>query len=285
MIQYYLYRFGQFCVCLLPVQLAYKIASAISDLHYYFSARDRRAVKNNLRVIFPDQKNYTHSSREVFRNFGKYLVDFFRMPGLVDEKYIQNKIDIQNLRYLDDAIKKECGVILLTAHVGNWELGGFVLSKLGYPMIAVALPHKQRTVNNLFNSQRQSEGMTVVPNNVAIRECIKGLGENKIVALLGDRVFNGHGVTVDFFGKKTIIPKGPAAFALKTGASIVPSFLIRESDDRYVLCFETPIVPNLLNVDKNQELLRILNECTMVIQEKIRQCPEQWFMFRKFWVS
>jgi KDO2-lipid IV(A) lauroyltransferase len=149
----------------------------------------------------------------------------------------------------------------------------------------VALPHKQRTVNDLFNSQRQSEGMMVVPNNVAIRECIKGLASNKIVALLGDRVFNGHGATISFFGRTTIVPKGPAAFALKTGASIVPGFLIREPGDRYTLCFEPPIIPNLMHSDKDEEMLRILNQCTWVIQEKIKKYPEQWFMFRKFWIS
>lgn len=284
MIQYYLYKFGQFCVRRLPVQLAYHIASFVSDLHYCFSAKDRRAVKNNLKIIFPDRKNISYLAREVFRNFGKYLVDFFRMPGRLDESYIKRNIKIENMQHLTEALSRGRGVILFTAHLGNWELGGFVVSKMGFPLIAVALPHKERTVNNLFNEQRRREGMTVVPNNVGIRECIKGLEENKLIALLGDRDFNSNGEILDFFDKKAIIPKGPAVFSLKTGAPILPGFLIRQPGDTYLLRFEKPIVPTE-GKDKEIEIRNIMRQCVSIIEEKIRMYPEQWFMFQRFWIS
>jgi len=284
MIQYYLYKIGQFWVRRLPIKLAYRIASCVSVFQYYLSAKDRRAVKNNLEVIFPGRKDISYIARDVFRNFGKYLVDFFRMPGLVDEEYIRQNIKIDNLEYLQDVLKRNKGAILLTAHLGNWELGGFVLSRLGYPIIAVALPHKERTINDLFNEQRQSEGMIVVPNNVGIRECIKGLGENKLVALLGDRDFNANGEVLDFFKRKTVIPRGPAAFSVKTGAAIIPGFLVRLEDDTFHLRLEEPIIPSQEG-DKDKEIRHLMRQCISTIEENIRAYPSQWFMFQKFWIS
>ena len=243
MIQYYLYKFGQFFVERLPLALSYKLAIFLSDIHYYLSFRDRRNVKNNLRVILPFSDDIPHLSREVFRNFARYLVDFFYVPRRLNAEYIRDHVKITNLHYLPEALKMGKGGIILTAHIGNWELGGFIISHLGYPLIAVALPHKERSINNLFNSQRQSQGIKIVPNNVAIRECIKGLKENRMVALLGDRDFNSTGEMMDFLGKKARMPKGPAAFSLKTGAPIIPAFLTRDGKDRFNLVFEPPIFP------------------------------------------
>ncbi len=284
MIQYYLYKFGQFCVRQLPTELSYKIAIFISDVHYYFCSRDRRIVKNNLKIILSSDENLSYLARESFRNFGKYLVDFFKVQGSLTDEYVRNHVTIEHIEYLTDTLKEQKGAIIVTAHMGNWELGGCVLSKLGYPPIAVALPHKERSVNDLFNAQRAAEGMTIVPNSVAIRECIKGLRKNRIVALLADRDFNLNGEVVNFFGKKTIFPKGPAAFSLKTGAVIVPTFLIREQEDHFKLFFEKPI--SLFNDDGSRIALGdLIEKYAAAIESNIKKYPTQWFMFQKFWIE
>ncbi len=286
MIQYYLYKLGQFLVQHLPLRLSYQVAGFLSDIHYYLSARDRRYVKNNLRVILPApiaDDELARLSRQVFRDFAKYLIDFFYATGKIDKAYIEKNVTIKNLEYLPQVLKKGKGAIVLTAHVGNWELGGFIISRLGYPLIAVALPHKERSVNNLFNEQRQSQGLTIVPNNVAIRECIRGLRGNRLVALLGDRDFNATGEIMDFFGKKTRIPKGPAAFALKTGAAIIPAFLTREENDRFTLTIEPPIYPPENPTEQTEK--EILGQCVKIIEGAIRRNPTQWYMFQKFWVD
>lgn len=283
MIQYYAYLFGQFFVQRLPLALSYKLAGFVSDIHYYASVRDRRNVKNNLKVILPDSKEIPRLSREVFRNFAKYLVDFFYLSKKISPEYIRDHITIKNLHYLSDVLKNGKGAIILTAHVGNWELGGFVISHLGYPMIAVALPHKERSINNLFNSQRESHGMTIVPNNLAIRECIKGLRNNRSVALLGDRDFNAMGEVMDFFGKKTRIPKGAAAFSLKTGAGVIPAFLTRDHEDHFTLEFEKPIFSEE-NAGEDAAK-KMMEEYIKNIEGAIRRHPTQWYMFQRFWLE
>ena len=283
MLQYYFYKIGQFFVEHLPLSLSYKLAGFLTDIHYYLSVRDRRNVKNNLKVILPDSPDISRLSREVFRNFAKYLVDFFYLSRKITPEYIREHITLKNFDYLPEVLKNGKGCIILTAHVGNWELGGFVISRLGYPIIAVALPHKERSINNLFNSQRELQGMTIVSNNLAIRECIKGLRNNRLVALLGDRDFNAMGEVMEFFGKKTRIPKGAAAFSLKTGAAIVPAFLTRDQNDHFTLAFEKPIFPTQ---DTGEDAVKkIMQQYIKIVEDAVRQHPTQWYMFQRFWLE
>ena len=281
MFNYILYRIGQFIVLHLPLNLGYKIAIFISDLHYIFADKDRLNVKENLKVIFPEKsdREIRRIRIRVFRNFAKYLVDFFRFSK-IDLEYIKRNIKIENIHYFDEALSKRKGVIALSAHLGNWELGGVVIALLGYPLWAVALVHKHKAVNNFFNSQRESKGMKVIPLGKAVRQCLNLLKENKIVALAGDRDFTAKGCVLDFFGKPTFLPEGPAAFSLQTQAMIVPVFMLRNPDDSFTLKIEKPLSGN-----NNESRAELINRYKVILQEYICKYPDQWYMFRRFWIS
>lgn len=287
MFKFYIYKFGQFCVNRLPLQWSYTIASFMSDLQYYFSFRDRRAVRNNLRVILESDKDLEVHTRWVFRNFGKYLVEFFRMSRVIDKNFISQNVKIKNLEAVGKALEKGKGAIIVSGHLGNWELGAVVLSMMNFPVGAVALPHKERPVNDLFNKQRESRGVTVIPTSVAVRRSIETLKSNKIVGLVADRDFGPHGMILPFLGKKAIIPKGPAILSLKTGAPIVGCFLIREQGDHFTLILEDPVFPSQqYHGQIDDEILKeMIFKYLGKIEEKIRQFPSQWLMFRKFWVD
>jgi KDO2-lipid IV(A) lauroyltransferase len=285
MIYYLIYKIAEFIALHLPLKLAYKLAIFISDLHYLFARQDRANVTANLKVILPD-KNLSEIKSirlAVFRNFAKYLVDFFRF-SLLDKEYINKNICVLNTHYIDEALSKGNGVIALTAHIGNWELAGVSTALLGYPVGAVALPHRHKSVDNFFNYQRQRKGMFVIPVGRAARRCLELLRENKIIALAGDRVFNTAGVIVDFFGLPTRLPEGPAVFSLKSGAPIIPGIMIRNPDDTFKFVFEKPVefVPC---GDKHRDLIQLVSKYKVVIEDYIRRYPEQWFMFRRFWVE
>lgn len=281
MFNYLLYRIGQFIALHLPLNLSYQLAVFISDLHYIFACQDRKAVKENLKVIFPDKsKREIYSIRiRMFHNFAKYLVDFFRFPK-IDLDYIKRNVHLENIHYFDQALAQGKGVVVLTAHLGNWELGGAVTALLGYPFWVVALTHKHRRVNNFFTSQRESKKIKVIPLGRAVRQCLNALKENQMVALAGDRVFTGRGAVIDFFGKPTFLPEGPAAFSLKTGAPVVPAFMLRNNDDSFTLRIEKPIE---LNPGYTEKELLICYKA--IIEDYIRKYPGQWYMFRRFWIS
>ncbi len=284
MLNYLIYRLGQFVALALPLKLAYAFAVFVSDINYLFARADKAAVENNLKAIFPERniRSIHRIRRSMFRNFAKYLVDFFRF-SLLDAKYIKQNITIENKAYLDEALSKGRGVITLTAHIGNWELGGVVIALLGYPFSAVALPHKDKKVNDFFNHQRQSKGMKVIPLGKAVRQCMGILRKNEVLALVGDRDFTENGIIIDFFGKKAIFPEGAAAFAVKTGAVIIPGFMFRNPDDTFTLRFEKPLEIQPTQ-DKKTEIRDLIMHYKQIFEEYIRRYPDQWYMFRRFWI-
>ena len=268
--------------------MSYRFAIFVSDLHYFFSFRDRRAVRNNFRFILPEKSDVEWNVREVFRNFGRYLVEFFRMANEIDERFIQERVVAENLHYIDEALQKGKGAILLSGHIGNWELGGVLLSLLGYPSVAIALPHKERPVNNLFNKQREARGLIIVPPQSATRRCLSILSQNKIIAVVADRAFGPNGIVLDFLGKKSLFPKGPAIFSAKTGAPIIPVFLVRTGEGRFRIIVHKPIDPGVANGNGriDEEILEnIIKKYIKIVQQMILAYPDQWLMFRDYSVE
>ena len=274
----------------MPLKVAYAVAVFISDLHYLSSPADRNAVWENLKVIFPDKPDteLRRIRRRMFRNFAKYLVDFFRFSK-VDAEYVRKNIKIENIHYFDEALKRGKGVIVLTAHLGNWELGGVVVALSGYPFWVVALSHKNKKVNDFFISQRRSKGIQVIPLGSAARQCYNLLKENKMVALVGDRDFTEKGIKVDFFGRKTFLPLGPAYLSMKTQASIITGFMLRNPDDTFTLTINKPVEIDKIALnapqDKEESLLKIIDAYKVVLEDYIRKYPDQWYMFRRFWIE
>jgi lauroyl/myristoyl acyltransferase len=291
MFKYFLYKISLFLIYHLPSAASYKLAAFISDLQYFFSFRDRRAVRNNLKNIVSSDKDISYLTRDVFRNFGRYLIEFFQMREMVDEQFIKKNVRLEGVDHLKKVLSEGKGGIIVTAHIGNWELGGVLLSTLGYPMMAIALPHKERPVNDLFNDQRETKGVVIVPPDEAFRRCIKQLRSNKLVALVADRDFSENGIMMDFLGRRMLVPKGPAIFSLKTGAPVIPTFLIRNGDGTFTLSCSDPIYPPGGNrpedekIIKEETLKEMMCRYMPVIEEKIRSNPSQWLLFREFCVK
>lgn len=284
MFKYLLYILGRLILKFVPLESCYKIVVFFSDLQYRWSPRDRKAVTQNLQSILKTKDDVSDKTREVFRNFGRYLTEFFK-DNFITKEYIQKHVKVKNLERIDDTLKNGKGAIIVTAHIGNWELGGVILGELGYPSVAIALPHKERPVNDLFNSQRAKKGVTVVQPNVAVRRLIEALHKNKLVALVADRDFGHNGEILPFLGKNVLIPKGAAMFSLKTGAPIIPIFLIRKDENFFELNVEAPIYPSRIYKGEvaHEAVINLIKEYLKVIEDKIYQYPTQWLMFRRYW--
>jgi len=283
MLNYILYKIGQFIALHLPLKAGYRLAIFFSDLHYLTARRERQAVRENLKAIFPEkcEAEIRKIRIAVFRNFAKYLVDFFRFESL-DQEYINENIRLVNINYLDEGLSRGKGLITLTAHLGNWELGGVVIALLGYPFWAVALPHKHKKIDDFFNAQRERKGVKVMPLGRAAHSCITLLKDNNIVALVGDRDFSSSGIVADFFGRETHFPAGPAYFALKTGAVIVPGFMYRNPDDTFTLKFEKPIEP-VSSGNRDKDIQKMVASYKEIIGDYVRRFPDQWYMFMRYW--
>ncbi len=275
---YYLYIFAKTLCLILPRSFCYAIARFLAMLHYYFSKKDRTIVINNLTPIIEEENKRQECARKIFVNFAYYLVDFFRYRYL-NRNFINKYIKVSGIEHLEKALSQKKGVIANTAHIGNYELAGAVTSLLGFPFSAVALAHKDTRINNLFNKQRKLVGINIIAAGVATKKCFSLLKKGGFAAFLGDRDFLGTGVKVKMFSHDAVLPKGPAFFARKTGACIVPAFLVREKKKFYHLIFELPIETDKLKTDEE-----IVKKYAEILARYIKMYPEQWYLFQPYWV-
>jgi len=278
-----LYRIGIFIALNTPLRAGYKIAGFVSSLYAFFSRADRQALRDNLKQLFPDYEDsrIKDISSKIFINFGKYLVDFFRF-SLIDADYIKQYVKVEGRHHLDKVLEQKKGAILASAHIGNWELGGAVLAALGFSLSVVALTHKHDNVNKFFIEQREAKGVGVIPIGIAVRRCFKVLADNGAIALVSDRDYFDNGLQVEFFGKKAIIPKGPAIFSRRCLAPIVPVFMVRNPDDTFTLKILEPIMP-VHTKNEHDDMISVTEKVVKVIEGVVKKYPEQWFIFKRFW--
>jgi KDO2-lipid IV(A) lauroyltransferase len=180
---------------------------------------------------------------------------------------------------IEGELRSGKGVILLGAHVGNWEVGGAVFARRGFRLSAVALPHRNALINRFFVKRRKGKGMKVVSSEHATSELLAALRRNECIAILGDRSIMGRGISADFFGSPAMVPYGHVTLSLRTGAPIVPAFLIRQKGTKFKMCVEDPIRPGSGSGAFDDLLSRSLR----VIEKYVRQYPDQWFAFEPIW--
>lgn len=281
---YFLYRFGYFLANSLPLRAAYWLAERISDLQYYLAKKDREAVRQNLSIVLKkDIRECETTARKVFRNFGLYIVDFFRM-GHLDKRAVDRRVEVVGIENIDRVLRENKGVIIFTCHIGNWEMGGVVMAIMGYDISAVALNHTNKNINEFFIGQREKKGLKVIPVKSVMKRCVSALLRKGVLALVGDRDFTNSGVVVDFFGVPTSIPKGPAVLSLKTDSPIVPGFFVRDGRLNYKFIFDRPIEVKKMPGASDEEIVkRTLEKLVPVMEKYIQAYPEQWLLFRSFW--
>lgn len=285
MIRLIAYKILHFFANKLPLHISFAIADFVTDCKWFFSRIDKVSVAKNLKALMPEERNLQPHVREVFRNFGRYLVEFCWMKQHVNQKFVESNCSCQGLEHLDHALKQNKGAILLTAHIGNWEMGAAVLGVIGYPLTVIALTHPHSKVNDFFNEQRNYKGNNVVPMRHAARSCIKALQDNQLVALIADRDFSGNGLMMSFLGRQVSIPKGAAIMALKTGAPIIPAFFLRRGIGKFNIVFHSPIeVSPLPDVKIIDEVLikQVMSKYIVEIEKAILADPTQWLMFREY---
>ncbi len=280
---YLLYRVGRRFALLLPIGACYAMAVFMADVYYLFARRDKIDLEYNLRVVLgnDDKKLIQKHVRGIFRNFAKYLADFFRFAKL-DRDYIMSHITVEGKENVDKALSKGKGALLVAAHMGNWELGGAVVASLGYPLYAIVLGHKDKKINSFFLEQRTIADMKIIPVGAQLRNCFRILRQNNLIAIVGDRNFSNHGVMANFFNREAVLPRGPAFFSLKTGAPIILTLMIRTKGDNFKLIFEKPIESVPQKTDE-AGIKSVMQRYVPLLEKYIKAYPDQWYAFRRVW--
>lgn len=266
----------------LPIRLCHWLGKVVALLVYVFSQRDRKGLAFNLSLALKrpiDDHAIKKIVRQIFVNYGQYLVDFFLMPQLPPHKAKRFFAGFMGEEILQDALDKGQGAILLSAHVGNWELGGTMMRLANYPLTMVAMVHNAPATNALVNRLREGKDIRVIEvdqSPFSGIEILHHLRENGIVAMNGDKDFFGRGRPVTLFGREVSFPVGPVVMAMKSGAALIPAFVLRQPDGRYFGVLEKSI-PLLLEGKRDDVIQKNLDKTARVFEEYIRRYPEQWY--------
>lgn len=281
--EYLLFRIANFLSAVIPRPFAYWISLRVADLYFFRDTKGRRAVMANLRRVLefnggrPSELELAAMARLTFQYFGKYLVDFFRFVG-ARRKQAERLVRLEHEEYLEQAQAVGRGVLVVTAHLGSWEIGGMVLASKGFPINVVVLRQKAENVNALFQGYRRRRGVNVIPLGSAARSILRKLKNKEWVALLADRDYSAHSGTVQFFGAVTHLPRGPAWLCCRSGAPILPGFLLRQADDTFVLRFHPPIAPG-----EEATVETVQRKVVEVLEREIGENPAQWLIFHDMW--
>jgi lauroyl/myristoyl acyltransferase len=281
-----IYNLFSFLGSHLPLAFLYIIARIIAYIRYIVSFRLRKTVKGNIRIVLEYKKSlegvsYTEKQlnrlvKNTFYNFGRYLTDFFYVPRW-DMKRVRKRVRIEDMELLNKGLSYGKGVIALTAHIGNWELAGIAAAILGYRVTAVAIPYLNPSVTRIYRNRRNVKGLNVILTGSNPKSILKALRENRILALLGDRVFTEKGTRVKFLGMEITLPRGPASLAARTGAYFVAGFFVMEDKNYRFFFKEIPQPADDLSEEEKANFL--LQKGAGAIEMVILEYPDQWMNF------
>jgi KDO2-lipid IV(A) lauroyltransferase len=272
-------------VRLLPRGLARAIGAAIGAVAFRGLGRLRRVGLRNLELAFPEMTPQQRLAilRSEYRNLGFLLAEFCKMPGYTAAT-VSQFIRYEGLENYLRAREKGKGVLVLTGHLGAWELSSFYHSLMGMPMDMVIRRLDNPLVDAFVNRIRCLRGNRVIHKDDFARGLIASMRAGETVGILMDtNMTPPQGVFVPFFGVLACTASGMARIAAKTGAAVVPGFLLWERTERkYVLHFGDPLEV-VHTGDAEQDALTNTAAFTAAIEGYVRQYPEQWLWMHRRW--
>jgi KDO2-lipid IV(A) lauroyltransferase len=274
---------------ILPRQLCQAIATVVGRTAYARIPSSRDALRGNLqRVTGLQSAELDALCSQNVSHFSRMLADYFFAAGRARTKTAELVDEWRGFENLEAARARGKGVILVTAHLGNWELGGNVIALEGLPLTVITLDEPSTELTRWRDEHRQALGIrtiTVGPgHDFAFVEMIQTLRRNDLLAMLVDRPYAGTGAPVQFFGAPTEFSVGPARLWEHTDAAVVPAFVLQKENGRYV-----SILDPMLSLTRTDDRAADLATNTQVIathfENIIRQHPDQWFNYVPIWNS
>jgi len=262
-----------------------------SHLTYLTWHQKRRSVRKNLSIVLdrsPEDPAVKHLAHNTFENYGVYLIDYLQIYRVrkIRPRYLIP--EERGSRYIKQALEEGRGAILITPHLGNWELGGVTFALRGSPIHALTLKDSEHKVQDFRDRMRGSIGIKSVhidpKNNWTVLKLINLLKNNQVIAMLGDRWEGGKKTEVTFFGRKVIFPAGAVALALASGAPIIPVFTVLQPTGRYLAWMEPLIYVNRESGRNSFELItEKTQEIANIFESVITRYPDQWYNFFNYW--
>lgn len=279
-----------FCVILriLPKFCVYGFADLITNIAYFVAVKHRRIAQESLNIAFGRNKSKTETKKIIKACFANMAKGVLEMLASIDNPSVLDKmVVVEGRENLDRALAKGKGVIIVSAHFGNFPLLLTKLAILGYRLNVIVRKLRDEKADEFFDRKRSALGVKSVysqPRAKCVKKSMDLLRNNELVFMLMDQNFGTGGVFVDFFGRKAATATGPLVFALRTEASIVPVFIIRQKNNTHRLVIEPEL--NLEARSDKQEMIQVnVAKITAIIEKYIRQYPAEWGWIHRRWKS
>lgn len=282
-----LLRITFFLTKLLPERVVYAFCNKLSSLFMRLSRRYRRRIRKNLTIAFGsscDNQYVDHITRTLTKNIGLSCAETL-ISATKNKNTIFDRICLHGTENLDRALSHGKGVIAVSAHLGNFTLIGAKMLREGYPFTTMVKEFKHPAVAKVTRKIQNEQGGRIIymdPWSKAVRQILGSLKRNEIVCLVADEKRKHTGIVVEFFGEPALTATGPALFSLKTGAPILPIFIVRDDDHAHHI-FVEPQLSYSQNGNTNEDIQTITTAYTRIIEKYIRMYPDQWFWINNRW--
>ena len=283
-LEYVAFRALAALVSHLPYSWAGGLGTTLGLAVMYLTGYRRSVTMDNLTHAFPEKSSdeLRRIARGAYRNYGRAILEMLWAGGQPADA-LKEKIHPRDMHIVHQALNGGRGLILLSAHYGSWE---FLLSGLRLhipaPFLAIAQRQRNERIDAMIDSRRRRFDVTTVPMGPSVREVLKGLKAGKVVLILGDQSGPRESVFIPFFGRPSATHRGAAAFALRSGAPMVMTLLLRRADGMYDAVFE-PIDTSGLTGDREAQIVELTKRHAAVLERYIRLRPEDWLWMHKRW--
>ena len=282
---YLLYLFAWKLIALLPENSAYKLADYVSDRIYKKNGKGIKRLRGNYGRVMPEYsaQKLEELTKLGMRSYLRYWFDTFRLSKWSKNRIISTtQVIRENL--LRDPIQSKQGCIVALPHAGNWDHAAAYFCSTGITLTAVVEKLKPEAIFKKFLAYRESIGIEAISHKEkTIPILTERLQAGKLIALVADRDMSRNGIEVNFFGKTSKMPSGPAILAIKTGAPLITAY-VRYTPSGIEIIFDETLKPT--NSGSEEEQIKIITQSMADnFAKRIKENPVDWHMLQRIWVD
>ena len=283
--KYYAFKIAGFILPYLPMKVNYFLARLIADTVYILSPALRAIIADNMRHVLgseTDDATLKQHVRGVLRNVAKNYFDLFKIPHMKLSE-IESCLTAHGWHNFEDSLNKGKGVILITAHMGSFDIAAQIFAVRSIKTTILVEPLEPPPLLHYITTLRETNGVAFVPaQSGALGMLMQTLRRGEAVLLACDRDIAGNGLESNFFCQETPMPAVAVRIAMRTGSAVVPVFNVRRGDGRYDIYFEPAI--NVIRTG-NGAVAKNMEQVAHAMEKYIKSCPEQWVVLSRIWES
>jgi KDO2-lipid IV(A) lauroyltransferase len=283
---YWLFRLTILVTRPFPLRLGYAVAGHVAVFcRAVLFPRHRRALDANLAHVLGtgDRRRIGAVARQGFRNFGKYVIDVIHFP-LITREEVRRRLRFDQWDELNAAAADPRGKIIVTVHMGNWDLGAAALAAYDYSVNAIADTFRYEPMNELVQGSRERLGMKVIGHHRVGPRVFRLLRRGEILAMLIDVTSDDAAIWVEFFGRPAQVSSAPARIALRTGAWVLPAVVTRGPDDLDISAeLDFSLRDFTPTGDEERDVHELTRRSLAALERMMRPHLDQWFIFKPLW--